>query len=224
MTANQPAELKEIYSTRFAKAVAYRRRVWRVLVDDHFQKYIRPSDEVLDLGCGYGEFINQIQCGKKWAMDLNPDASKYLDSSIGFLEQDCSLRWPFADGTLDAVFTSNFFEHLSSKAALKTTLDESHRCLRPGGLLIAIGPNIKFLAGSYWDFWDHHLSLSEVSMAEGMSNCGFEILESIDRFLPFSMVNTREYPAIVISTYLRLRPLWKIFGRQFLIVAAKSGL
>jgi SAM-dependent methyltransferase len=221
MTANDPAELRKIYGARFEKALAYRRRVWGLLVRDVFQRYVKLEDSILDLGCGYGEFINQVRCREKWAMDLNPDAPKYLDASVRFLEQDSSTQWPLSENALSVVFTSNFFEHLPSKALLKSTLEEVFRCLKPKGTLIAMGPNIKYLAGSYWDFWDHHLSLSDVSLCEGMISSGFVILKCVDRFLPFSMVNTREYPDIVIATYLRLPFAWKIFGRQFLIVAEK---
>jgi SAM-dependent methyltransferase len=221
MTANDPNELSRIYGARFEQMAAYRREVWQVLIRDLFQRYIRSDETVLDLGCGYGEFINQIRCGKKYAMDLNPDARSRLAPEVELIEQDCSTRWPFADGALHTVFTSNFFEHLPGKAALKATLEEAYRCLRPGGQLIALGPNVKYLPGTYWDFWDHHLALSEISLAEGMRSCGFVIRECIDRFLPYTMVNTRRYPMLFVSAYLRLRPAWKIFGRQFLVFAGR---
>ena len=129
MTANDPAELQRIYGLRFDRTRAYRNRVWEVLIRDKFQAYVRPDAKVLDLGCGYGEFINNIRCGKKYGMDLNPGARQHLVADVELIEQDCSTRWPFADGTLDVVFTSNFFEHLPTKASLKATLEEAHRCL-----------------------------------------------------------------------------------------------
>jgi thymidine phosphorylase len=71
-----------------------------------------PADAVvLDLGCGHGEFINNVQCGKKIAMDLNPAARQYLNPNVVFLEQDCSHPWNIPESALDVVFTSNFFEH-----------------------------------------------------------------------------------------------------------------
>ena len=224
MTANQPEELRRIYGTRFEKNLTYRRRVWDVLVRDFFQAQVSPTAAVLDLGCGYGEFINRIQCREKLAMDLNPDAPRFLSSDIRFLQQDCSTRWQCEDQSLDVVFTSNFFEHLPSKSALKLTLEEAFRCLKPGGKLIAMGPNIRFLPGEYWDFWDHHLALSDRSLAEGLENCGLAVLENHDRFLPYTMVNQREYPLFMLSLYLKLRPAWKFFGRQFLLVAGKNKI
>ena len=177
---------------------------------------------MLDLGCGYGKFINNIQCRRKLAMDLNPDALRSLAEDVRFLQQGCSTRWPCDDQSLDIVFTSNFFEHLPSKDALKLALEKAFRCLKPGGKLLALGPNIRFLASEYWDSWDHLLALSDRSLAEGLENCGFTILESHDRFLPYTMVNHREQPLFLLSLYLKLRPAWKLFRQQFLIVAAKK--
>jgi SAM-dependent methyltransferase len=119
------------------------------------------------------------------------------------------------------VFTSNFFEHLPDKATLGKTLDQALRCLKPGGKLIAMGPNIKFLPGIYWDFWDHYLPLTEISLSEGLMTRGFEVTLCLDRFLPYTLARTRRYPLIFLKVYLRLKPAWRFFGKQFLVVAEK---
>ena len=221
MISAKAHELQKIYDARFARSISYRRKVWAVLVESFFQKYVPVDATVLDLGCGYGEFINQVNCGKKFAMDLNPDAPKYLAPTIDFLEWDCSERWPFEENFLQVVFSSNFFEHLANKTVIGQTVDEIFRCLAPGGKLIAIGPNVRYLAGEYWDFWDHQLPLTELSLSEGLASRGLQINESIAKFLPYTMVNQREYPAAVLRLYLRCRPAWRIFGKQFLVIASK---
>ncbi|MBA3273213.1 MAG: class I SAM-dependent methyltransferase [Chthoniobacterales bacterium] len=221
MTTSSPEDLRRIYGKRFAENVAYRQRVWRVLVPSFFQRYIRAGDVVLDLGCGYGEFINTVVCRQKLAMDLNPDAPSYLDADVQFLPQDCSAPWSLSDGSLHVVFTSNFFEHLPDKAALGRTLDQAFRCLAPGGQLIAMGPNVKYLPGSYWDFWDHHLALTESSMSEGLRHHGFDIAECHGRFLPYRMVGGPEYPDVLVQLYLKLPIAWQFLGKQFLVIATK---
>jgi hypothetical protein len=119
------------------------------------------------------------------------------------------------------VFTSNFFEHLPGKSALGATLDQALRCLKPGGTLIAMGPNIKFLPSAYWDFWDHYLPLSEASLSEGLTTHGFEVTLCIPRFLPYTMANKPEYPLVFLRLYLKLPPTWRFLGKQFLITAQK---
>lgn len=221
MTVHSPEDLQRIYQTRFSANAEYRRAVWQVLVAVCFQRYAGPNAAVLDLGCGYGEFINQVRCGSKYGMDLNPDAPKHVAPGVQCLLQDCSERWPLADGNLDLVFTSNFFEHLPDKPCLGRTLDEVQRCLKPGGRLVAMGPNIKYLPGAYWDFWDHYLPLTELALKEALENRGFTVEECCDRFLPYTMAGGPKYPLLFIRLYLRMRLAWRIFGKQFLVVGRK---
>src|SRR5215471_11704134 len=126
-------QLDLTYDRRFAKTTDYRQRVWSVLTRDFFQRFIPGDGAVLDLGCGWGEFINQIRAGRKFGMDLNPASSLHLHANVTLFQQDCSTRWPLDAAALDAVFTSNFFEHLPNKEALRRTMAEAFRCLKPGG-------------------------------------------------------------------------------------------
>jgi len=219
MSANTPEDLQRIYGARFSDNLEYRSQVWSVLVGDWFSKFVEPDAAVLDLGCGYGEFINTVICGQKFAMDLNPDAPKFLDKEVKFLLQDCSARWELPDASLDVVFTSNFFEHLPDKASLGRTLDEIHRCLRKGGRLIAMGPNIKYLPGEYWDFWDHYVALTEASLKEALVTRQFEVDVCLAKFLPYTMASGPRYPVAFLRAYLRLPLAWKVFGKQFLVIA-----
>ena len=52
------------------------------------------------------------------------------------------------DGTIDVVFTSNFFEHMPDKRALLRTLDECRRVLRPGGRLLVLMPNLRYVGAA----------------------------------------------------------------------------
>ncbi|MGA3015597.1 MAG: class I SAM-dependent methyltransferase [Bryobacteraceae bacterium] len=217
----EPSELEVIYNQRFNDHICYRKRVWNVVVSSWLARYIEPQADVLDLGCGYGEFINNVVCRKKYAIDLNVRARDFLDQGVIFFEQDCSAAWPLGDESLDVVFTSNFFEHLPSKEALTNTLEQAKRCLRPKGRIIAMGPNIRFVGGAYWDFWDHHLPLTDHSLAEAMRVRGFQIERVIDRFLPYTMVNTRPAPPLLVYLYLKTPLAWRVFGKQFLIIARK---
>jgi len=223
MSANTPADLERIYEKRFSANLEYRDAVWKVLIADFFQPMIQPEHRVLDLGCGYGEFIRNVQSAERFAMDLNANARKHLCPGVTFLEHDCSTRWPLPDESLDVIFTSNFFEHLPDKATLGRCLDEAYRCLAPGGRLIALGPNIKYLPGEYWDFWDHYVALTEKSLAEALSTRGYRLDRVIDRFLPYTMSDGWQPPLFFLRTYLRLSPAWKFFGKQFLVIAERPA-
>jgi SAM-dependent methyltransferase len=220
--SNTPSQLTEIYERRFKNTHAYRFKVWQVLIKSFFSKWIKKNSTVLDLGCGYGEFINNIDASKKYAMDLNPATRTRIARDVTFIEQDCSSNWLLPDNEkLDLVFTSNFFEHLPDKKCLSKTLCHAFKALKPGGRLIAMGPNIKYLTGLYWDFFDHHVILTEKSLSEALEIEGFEIETCIGRFLPYTMVGGFEYPLFFIRIYLIFPVLWFIKGRQFLVIAKK---
>lgn len=215
-------DLAREYEQRFSTLEPYREAVWRVLVEACFQRYVPRDGAVLDLGAGWGEFIRTIDAGRKLAMDLNPDMPARVGRGVEILRQDCSRPWPLAEGGLDVVFTSNFFEHLPDKDSLRRTLEEAHRRLKPGGRIICLGPNIRFLPGAYWDFWDHFLPLTDRSLVEGLRLAGFEIERVEPRFLPYSMSQGWTPPVALVRLYLRLPILWRFFGRQFLVVARKA--
>src|SRR5437763_16692406 len=104
-------ELQRIYSARFAGKTDYRTQVWRVLAP-FFGQWFPSTGTVLDLGAGYCESINNASARVKYAMDLNPLVHKQAAPEVTVLQQDCSETWPVGEGELDAVFTSNFLEHL----------------------------------------------------------------------------------------------------------------
>jgi len=217
------SDLSRIYAQRFAANAEYRRALWRILIDDYFCKFIPEQGSILDLGCGYGEFINSVPAYRRFAMDLNPDTKTLLDPDIEFFCQDCSSAWPVDDNSIDVVFTSNFFEHLPDKVTLGRTLDCAMRALKPGGKLIAMGPNVRYVPGAYWDFWDHYLPLTELSLSEALENRGMSIDKAIPRFLPYTMARGSNPPLVFVQLYLRMPMAWPVFGRQFLVVASKPA-
>jgi len=162
--SDQERALKQQYDLRFAEIRNYRNAVWSLLCRDFFAQLIPVSTSILDIGAGWGEFINNIAAKAKYAMDLNPATCQHLAADVSFIHQDCSEAWPLQENSLDVVFTSNFLEHLPNKSCVERAIGEALRCLKEGGRLICMGPNIKCVPGAYWHFWDHNLPLTELSI------------------------------------------------------------
>jgi SAM-dependent methyltransferase len=216
-------DLADEYRQRFAALAPYRQSVWKILVSEYFQQFVAADAVVLDLGAGWGEFIGNVISRRRMAMDLNPEMPMHVGDGVETLLQDCSQTWKINDASLDVVFTSNFFEHLPDKDALRRTLREAMRCLKPGGMIICLGPNIRYIRGEYWDFWDHYVPLSDRSLSEILGLTGFTVERCIPRFLPYSMSLGFAPPAALISLYLRCRFLWPLFGKQFLVIGRKKS-
>lgn len=219
---NKTAEtLQKEYDLRFSKTKGYRDEVWKTLCNEYFNRYIAPEASVLDMGAGWGEFINNINASDKYAMDLNPDAKSRLESDVKFLQQNCSSEWNIPAKSLDVVFSSNFLEHLPDKVHIENAISEAYRSLCDDGLVILLGPNIKYVHGAYWDFWDHYVPLTEESLGEILLLKGFQVQVKIPRFLPYSMSTGSTPPLFFLRMYLRLPFFWRFLGRQFLVVAKK---
>jgi len=65
----------------------------------------------------------------------------------------------------DRVFLSNFFEHLKNKEELVDVLVFCLNNLKPGGSLLIIQPNFKYSFREYYDFIDHQLPITHISLA-----------------------------------------------------------
>lgn len=172
-----------LYRVRFSEADREKKdRVWRVLCEDFFQRFVRPGDAILDVGCGYGEFSRYIRAQKKYAVDLNPESARILPTDVEFHRADARHLDFLEGGSVNVAFASNFFEHLPSKAVMDEVLAEVRRVLVPGGRFVVLQPNVRLVPGEYWDFYDHVLPLSDRSCAEAFAKAGYHIDELIPRY------------------------------------------
>jgi SAM-dependent methyltransferase len=178
---------------------------------------------VVVLGAGYCEFVNGMLARRRIAVDLNPDTARCAGPGVEVHTVPADDLSFLAESEVDVVFSSNFLEHLPDKQAVTRVIGAAFRVLRPGGRIVLMGPNVRLLPGRYWDFYDHHVPLSDLSVGELLRASGFEIHHSEGRFLPYTVVRSR-LPTWgwVVRAYLALRPLSStLFGRQFLVVAEK---
>jgi SAM-dependent methyltransferase len=219
----RPSLESQIYFQRFTQAeLQAKQRLWSTLNSHFFQRLIHPNASVVDLGAGHCEFINQIVAREKIAVDINPNTATFIAQDVNFIEARSDDLSSIGPNSVDVVFSSNFFEHLESKTVLLKTLNECHRILRPAGTLIVLMPNLRYLPGAYWDYFDHHLPLTHLSLKEAMSLSDFRVQKVIPRFLPYTVRGSRlPINALTIRVYLRFRPIWRLFGKQMLVIAAK---
>jgi SAM-dependent methyltransferase len=218
------ASLSHLYSRRFPSSQREAKiRLWRELIDGFFQREIDSAGggKVLEIASGYGEFISQVRCEKKFALDLNPDAASFVGDDVSFVCESSTKLSELGIDNLDVIFISNFLEHLESKVELEQLLADSLECLKPTGKIILMGPNLRYLSGKYWDFYDHHLGLTHLSLVEVLDLKGFEIERVIPKFLPYTASGPLPTHHLLVRLYLRLPWFWRVLGKQFLIVARR---
>ncbi len=214
---------KKLYANRFdAREMKAKVALWKVLVDEFLQSYVSPESAVLDIGGGYCEFINQIRASQKTSIDLNPDAKLFADANVEIVNIDVLSLGDSTDFNekFDRIFISNFFEHLRNKEELVQIISFCFDALKPRGCLLVIQPNFKYSYKEYYDFIDHQLPITHLSLQEILQTVGFEIDVIIPRFLPFS---TKGRPAspLLLKIYLKLPVLWRFLGGQMFVKASK---
>src|ERR1700733_14966595 len=96
------------YERRFAGNDARRADVWRNLVRYYFQRWVKRTDTVVDLGAGYCEFINNVSAGHRYALDSNPSTLEKAARNVCVLSQDATEPWRLVTASVDVVFSSNF--------------------------------------------------------------------------------------------------------------------
>jgi SAM-dependent methyltransferase len=210
--------IKSIYKNRFSGQLQFRKVMWQVLCHDYFQRLFPQEGTVAEIGAGYCEFINSIQAAKKIAVDINPDLTTYANPEVQVIQSTCTDLSGITSASVDRVFASNIFEHLSHPEIL-LSLAEIHRILKSGGLIVILQPNFRYCYKDYYMFFDHISALDHRSMEEVLKLNGYIVQKIIPQFLPYTTQGTLPSSPFLLKVYLRLTFLWKIFGGQMLIVA-----
>jgi SAM-dependent methyltransferase len=220
----QESDLTRLYNRRFSGDELIDKQVlWQTLCRDFLEKYIDPESTVLDLGAGRCEFINNVRAKRRIAVDPNPATLGLADRDVEVLQLLSTDLGVLLDGEVDVVFASNFLEHVADKDVLLETLHECNRVIRPGGRMIVLMPNVRYLPGRFWDYLDHHVPLTHVSLVEALELAGFEPEVVIPRFLPYTVKDSRiPVRKELIQLYLRMPLAWRLVGKQMFVVARRT--
>jgi hypothetical protein len=194
-----------------------RGQVWRALWRYYFSKRISAGDAVLDLGAGYGDFINCVEgARRRVAVDtwdgLRDHAAPGVEVLIGASEHLDAL----ADGTIDYAFASNLFEHLTQDG-FASTLAALVPKLSTRGTLTILQPNYRYAYREYFDDYTHVSIYSHTSLTDFLMAHGWEVLEVRPRFLPLTVRSRLPTFDALIRLYLA-SPI-KPMGKQMLVVA-----
>ena len=194
-----------------------RERLWRALWRFYFSKYITPSDCVLELGCGYAHFINNVQARRRIAVDNWSGFLNYLAAGIeGHVGDAASLSF-LGDSSVDFVFASNLFEHLT-KDNFALVLNQLRPKLTNKGKLTILQPNYRYAYKEYFDDYTHVSVYSHESLCDFLAANGYSVVQCVPRFMPLTIKNhQRIVSEQLIGLYLSLpvRP----FGKQMLVMA-----
>ena len=195
---------------------ARRDKVWKALWWHFFRHRIGPGDCVLDLGCGYGEFINTVAARRRIGLDQWPGIARHLAPGVEPLVAPATDLSGIADGSVDQAFASNLFEHLP-QPEFADVLAQLRAKLSARGRLTIVQPNYRYAYREYFDDYTHVAIYSHVSLVDFLAANGWEAIEVRPRFLPLTVKSRLPVSSLLIAAYLKSP--FKPLGKQMLVVA-----
>ena len=143
--------------------------------------YKNTNIKLLDMGCGLGRFLKQINkhypqfelYGCDLSKDILENVPEYVNKACGSL-----LNSPYQNDFFDVVITIEALEHtLETENALR----EMYRILKPDGYVYILDKNIEYkgnLEMPPWEQWFDTDNLVELLKKTGFKNADCEVVSS----------------------------------------------
>ena len=212
---------QRLYEYRFRDIPQDTRTAAWTEIAAHVYHELGEPRRVLDPAAGRGEFVNAVPSEERWAVDAVAYEEGTHDPGVKVIVSDI-FEADLPEAYFDAVWVSNFLEHLLSQEAVATFLEGMRETLRPGGRIGIMGPNFRYCANEYFDCADHTLIFTHVAIAEHLYAAGFEPVRIVPRFLPYSFRGRLPAGPALIRRYLQTPRAWPLLGKQFLVIGERS--
>jgi len=206
---------QEYFNTRF-EYDPRRDVLWSTLCEHYFSRLISKNDCVLELGAGYGHFINHIAAGSKIAVDSWDGFVNCLQPGVESHVGDVSDLSFLKPASVHFAFASNLFEHISQEV-FASVLCQLRKALVKGGTLTILQPNYYYAYREYFDDYTHRTIYSHISISDFLGANGYEVIDCQPRFLPLALKSRLPVSPLLIRLYLMVP--WKPMGKQMLIRA-----
>ena len=190
--------------------------VWQALWLYYFRKIVPADGCVLDLGCGYGEFINNVAARRRIGLDMWDGIKSHLAPGVEPIVSSVTDLGAIEDNSVDFAFASNLFEHIPQDALVKV-LAQLREKLTERGTLTMLQPNYRYAFREYFDDYTHVAIYSHISLADLLVANGWEVIEVKPRFLPLTVKSRLPVSQWLIRLYLALP--FKPMGKQMLLRA-----
>jgi SAM-dependent methyltransferase len=115
-----------------------------------FAHLIRPTDTVLDFGCGGGFLLNAFTCARRLGVEVNPVARQFAQAH-GI---DCTATIAeVPDGVADVIVSDHALEHVPYPIA---ALKQLRAKLKPYGILSLVVPHDGYRDERHYDPSDNN--------------------------------------------------------------------
>lgn len=141
-----------------------------------FETHIKPSDTVIDVGCGGGYLLYNLDCARKIGIEVIEEARKNADN-LGI--ETYSSVYDIEDNIADVIISNHAFEHISN---VFEVLQELKKKLKPSGILVIVVPSEQANNSSYEykenDRNQHIFTWTPMTLGNLVKLAGFTIIKA----------------------------------------------
>lgn len=190
---------------------------------------ISQGSSILELGCGRGEFLKQfIKNGLDGhGIDLSNYASNYCPEATVNIIDMTKEKIPYQDESFDVVYSKSFIEHFYYPEKI---FEEAYRVLKPGGILITLTPEWKYIYKSFYEDFTHRTPFTKLSLRDIHLIAGFkDVKVSSFKQLPclwskkphvFILKFLSFLTRVLIPDYFRLKIKWIRFSKELMLLSS----
>ena len=180
--------LETVYSEENAPFSEYPSKFVNFLID---KARLLEKQKILELGCGRGDFINEFKKKglKTYGIDLS-DYSKNYFPELTFSKVDLTKdKLPYEDNFFDVIYSKSFIEHFYYPEKI---FQEAYRVLKPGGKIITLTPEWKYIYKSFYEDYTHRVPFTKVSLSDIHKIHNFKII-TVESFIQLPIIFEKNF-------------------------------
>ena len=200
------------------------------LINYLFNRFkMSKNQKILELGCGRGEFLNEfVKCGLEvHGVDIS-DYSEQFFSELNFKKVDMeNEKLPYQDNYFDFIYSKSFIEHFYYPEKI---FKEAYRVLKPGGMIITLTPEWKYIYKSFYEDFTHRVPFTKVSLKDIHSMNNFNSI-NVESFIQLPILFEKNFISkiylilsiltrILVPDYFRMRNKWIRFSKEIMLLSS----
>ena len=223
---NQSNYLETIYNENTAPFTDYPKK----LISYLFKRFkMSKNQKILELGCGRGEFLNEfVKCGLEvHGVDISDYSEKFF-TQLNFKKIDMeNEKLPYQDNYFDFIYSKSFIEHFYYPEKI---FKEAYRVLKPGGMIITLTPEWKYIYKSFYEDFTHRVPFTKVSLKDIHSMNNFNSI-NVESFIQLPILFEKNFISkiylilstltrILVPDYFRMRNKWIRFSKEIMLLSS----
>jgi ubiquinone/menaquinone biosynthesis C-methylase UbiE len=179
---------------------------------------LKKNSKILELGCGRGEFLNEFHLSglNAYGVDISDFETVDIDKE----------KLPYKDNFFDIIYSKSVIEHFYYPDKI---FEEAYRVLKPGGLIITLTPEWKYIYKSFYEDFTHRVPFTKVSLKDIHEMNDFKNVR-VESFKQLPVIFEKKYYSIffdifsfftriLVPDHFRLKYKWIRFSKEIMLLS-----